>query len=193
MRMDAVHFDRMTRALGSGRSRRSLLAGLSVVALGLLPATLLPPTTAARKGKGKGKGKSKKKKPKQESACEEISKRCSGGRCYIGDACCNDLDCDSCTNSFCIGTPGRCGCLGNHGFLNGVCGEPPPCLPAGSIRGFYDWRCCSGIQHTEGPEEAPYEVCDPGYLSCLSNADCVGGLCRGFVCEAQSLECSRPV
>lgn len=178
--MESERFDSVVRSLSSGAARRTFLGALVGGALGL--AGLVE--SGAKKGKGKGK------KKKKGDKCTKVRSKCAGGKCFFGDACCSEFDCDSCSNLSCVkGTPGVCECLPGEIFHNGRCGLFPTCLSAGEVRPFDGIRCCSGIQHTEGPNEAPFDVCDPGVLSCLADSDCTGQPCRGFSCEAPELAC----
>jgi hypothetical protein len=188
--MDAQTFDRFTMNAVTNATRRTALGLLLGGMLGL--AGLDPGDAKGKKG-GKGKGKKKKKNRKDQAAtdCEALDKACGQGGCAYGAACCFNYNCDSCSSSNCVGTPpgtpGTCGCLPGETFFNGSCGLKPECLPAGSVRSFDDIRCCSGIEHEVDGDV--FAICDPGYLSCLDNADCVGGSCRGYVCAAPTLDC----
>ncbi len=176
--MDSSRFDTAVRSWSVGAQRRTVLGSLIGGAFGVAG---LAESDAKKKGKGK----------KKKGKCDKSAKACAGGRCSYGDACCKEADCDSCTNLSCVnGTPGVCGCLPDEIFFQGRCGQLPTCLSAGERREFYDIRCCSGSQHTEGPDGAQYDVCDPGYLSCLADSDCVGQPCRGFTCEAPEIFCN---
>ena len=188
--MDGSRFDALTRSLTDVSTQRRTAFGLLVG--GSLSIAELAAGAARKKG---GKGKGKKGKDKNKDKCKKASKACAGGKCGMGQTCCSDLECDSCTNLYCVGggggRPGVCGCEGTDILHNGRCGTMPICLSAGERRGFFDIRCCSGSQHTEGPEEAPYDVCDPGVLQCLAGTDCVGGSCRGFLCAGLEVDCLR--
>lgn len=180
--MEDVRFDQVTRSLRSKSARRGVLGLLLGGTLGLAGRA----GSEAKKRKGKKKGK--KNKPKTDR-CQKVSRACGAGGCDMTAACCLDSDCDFCRSAVCVksGDPldvGVCGCDEGHDFINGRCGQKPECLPAGTVRDFFDIRCCSGS------EDMQSHVCLPGVLSCLSNADCSGGLCRGYSCEAPSLNCS---
>lgn len=182
--MDDVRFDQVARSLQHVAPRRVALGVLLGSALGLAGLAKIE----AKKGKGKGK-KGKKRKGKTER-CAKVSRACGAGGCDMTQSCCLDSDCNFCRHAICITNDdpqdvGVCGCAPGHDFLNGACGQKPECLPAGSVRSSqFDIRCCSGSQ------DMVSDVCLPGVLSCLSNSDCSGGLCRGYSCEAQMLECS---
>jgi hypothetical protein len=184
--MDSSRFDRVARTLSSVTPRRTTIGLLLGGALGI--ASLAGSET--KKGKGKGKGKNKKK-----DICKKANAACANGKCTMGQACCSDLHCDDCTNVYCVGggggRPGVCGCEGGDILHNGRCGTRPVCLSAGERREFADIRCCSGIEHSEGPPSNPYSVCDPGVLSCLADSDCTGGKCRGFVCAGLEVDCPQ--
>ena len=185
--MDHKQFDSLARSLHTGAPRRTALGLLLGGGLGLVG-------WAGGEGRGKGKGKGKGKKDKDKEFCKKKSAECRG-KCGMGAACCSSFDCDGCAFLFCNrrdgSKTGTCGCLDETDeMFNGVCGTRPQCIPAGQQRNFFDIRCCSGIQHTVDPNAPnPIDVCDPGYLSCLSDSDCVGGSCRGFECAAPTLEC----
>lgn len=179
--MDDVRFDQVARSLRGVAPRRGALGLLMGGALGL---TGLAGSDAKKKGKGK-------KKKKKNDVCKKVDQACGdNGGCAFGANCCTDLNCDNCSNAFCLSsdkdTVGICDCLSTHQFLNGRCGEKPECLSAGIARtSQFDIRCCSGIQDMET------DICQPGVLSCLTNDDCDSGLCRGFVCAAATLECQN--
>lgn len=180
--MESERFDSAVRAMSAGAARRTFLGALAGGALGLAG---LAGSEAKKKG-------GKKNKTKEQ--CKKLNKSCNGGKCGMGKACCSEFDCDSCTNLSCVGGSvgkkvGKCGCEDEEIFFNGRCGHLPTCLSAGEVRPFGGTRCCSGIEHSEGPDEAPFAVCDPGFLSCLADSDCVGQPCRGFTCEAPELFC----
>lgn len=183
--MDGNRFDDVTRSLRMTSPRRGALGWMLGGALGLAG-------LAEIEAKGKGKGKGKGKKKKKLDVCEKSAKACAGGKCTAGQACCSDLECDNCTNVYCVGggggRPGVCGCEGTDVMSNGRCGTKPQCIPAGQKREFTDIRCCSGNEITdiESPENGK---CLPGVLSCLSNGDCTGGECRGYQCYGLELGC----
>ncbi|MCA9879664.1 MAG: hypothetical protein KC442_17850 [Thermomicrobiales bacterium] len=182
--MDDVRFDHIARSLHNLAPRRGALGLLLGGALGLAG---LAESEAKKKGK-------KKKKQKQKKACQKLTQACGIFGCQFGARCCSGYNCDQCSASSCINRGkdgfGTCGCDADDGetFLNGRCGVKPECIPAGTIRSGNDIRCCSGSQIIDinDPENGK---CLPGVLSCLSNADCTGGLCRGYVCAAATLEC----
>jgi len=182
--MDGDRFDGVTRSLQTASPRRGALGMLLGGALGLA-------VLGESEGKGNGKGKGKKKKKKKKSdACEKAATSCNG-KCGMGQACCSSFDCDSCQNFYCSsvpGQPGVCGCDGTDVLHNGRCGTKPQCIPAGQKREFTDIRCCSGMEIIDinSPENGK---CLPGVLSCLSNADCTGGACRGYQCYGLELGC----
>lgn len=184
--MDGTRFDIATRALSDDTPRRSILGLLLGGTLGLAG---LAESAAKGKGKKKGKGKGKKKK---SSVCSEAEKMCKGN-CTFGQTCCSSFDCDTCRNLYCSSTPGKpgiCGCDGTDELYNGRCGTKPVCIPAGQYREFGDTRCCSGSEITDinSPENGK---CLPGTLSCLSNSDCTGGVCRGYQCYGFELGCPQ--
>lgn len=189
--MEADRFERAVRLLTTSPSRRHVLGGLISLCLGGVLGRDLPGAQA--KGKKSKGGKAKKGKKKKNDVCTKAAAACAGGKCGLGQPCCSDLQCDSCKSLYCVGggggRPGVCGCDDTDVLHNGRCGTKPTCLSAGERREFYDIRCCSGSQHTEGPEEAPYDVCDPGVLSCLADSDCTGGKCRGFLCYGLEVDC----
>lgn len=184
--MDGPRFDHVTRALSDETPRRGVFGLLLGGALGLAGLA-----ESAAKGKKKKKGKGKKKK--KSNFCVETEKSCAGN-CTVGQACCSDFDCDDCRALFCSnrtpGTPGVCGCTDGDEMYKGRCGHKPVCIPAGQKREMEDARCCSGQEVTDinDPENGK---CLPGTLSCLSDADCTGGDCRGYQCYAFELGCTQ--
>lgn len=187
--MDGNRFDDVTRSLRTTSPRRGALGFLLGGALGLAGLA----ESEAKKGKGKGKGKGKKKKKKKSTVCADAESLC-GGKCTFSQTCCSALDCDSCRNLYCnnsaVGTPGVCGCDTGDELYNGRCGTKPQCIPAGTKREETDIRCCSGSQILDinSPENGK---CLPGVLSCLSNSDCTGGVCRGYQCYGFELGCTQ--
>lgn len=182
--MDETRFDSVTRSLYGLTARRGALGLMLGGALGLAG---LAETDAKKKGKNK-------KKKKQKKECQKLTRACGIFGCQFGARCCSSFNCDQCSASSCVNQGkdgfGTCGCDPDEGevFLNGRCGVKPECLPAGTVRSPNDIRCCSGSEITDINSPAN-GTCLPGVLSCLSNADCTGGLCRGFVCAAATLEC----
>jgi hypothetical protein len=181
--MDSSQFDRVTRSLSAATPRRTTLGLLVGGALGLAGLA----GSEAKKGKGK--------KKKKKDICKKTAAACGRGKCTMGQACCSDLECDDCTSLYCVGggggRPGVCGCEGGDILHNGRCGTRPDCLSAGERREFTDIRCCSGSEHVESPDNNPYNVCDPGVLSCLADSDCTGGKCRGFLCAGLEVDCPQ--
>jgi hypothetical protein len=196
--MDSSEFDALVRDLTSTRSRRSALMGAVGGALGLVGLAQSQAKGGGKGGGGKGKGKGKgkdKKKDKKRVTCLGITAICGGSSCGMDDVCCEQIDCDCRQGLYCNRVDlsdemGSCGCLPGEEYVNGRCGTKPDCIPAGGRRGFFDRLCCSGSQHTEGPDDAPYDVCDAGDLVCLSDGDCTGGSCRGYACYAPELDCN---
>jgi hypothetical protein len=180
--MDETRFDAFARSMQTASPRRVALGLLLGSALGL---TELADGDAKKKGK-KGKGK-KGKKDKGKKGCEQFGKSCNA-KCGRGKECCFDFDCDDCQNLYCNGAgegqAGTCGCPDDMIYHNGRCGVMPTCLSAGEVRPIGGTRCCSG---SEDPDT---HICEPGYLSCLADIDCVAQPCRGFTCEAPTLFCN---
>ena len=174
----------MARGFQADVPRRSVIGGLLGGALGLAGLA-----SGQAKGKG-GKGKGKRKKNKV-GVCEKSAAVCRDSRCGMGDECCSHFECDCRQNLVCNFTnseSGTCGCLPGEVMHNGRCGSPKDCIPAGGKRYFGDKACCSGSEHSAGPNTI-YGICDPGNLSCISDADCTGGSCRGRMCYAPELTC----
>lgn len=181
-RMDGSRFDIATRAFSRNTPRRGVVGLMLGSALSLAG-------LAESAGKGKGKGKKKKKK---SGVCSKAEKVCKGN-CTFGQTCCSSLDCDTCRNLYCSSAPGKpgvCGCDSGDELYNGRCGTKPQCIPAGQKREFGDIRCCSGSEIIDINSPAN-GTCLPGTLSCLSNSDCTGGVCRGYQCYAFELGCPQ--
>jgi len=180
--MDADQFDQVARFLNGTTPRRTTLGLLVGGALGLAGLA----DSEAKKGKGK--------KKKKKDICKKTAATCGRGKCKMGQACCSDLECDDCTNVYCVGggggRPGVCGCEGTDILHNGRCGTKPECLSAGERRGFNDIRCCSGSEITD-INSGDLGRCLPGVLSCLADADCTGGKCRGFFCAGLEVDCPQ--
>jgi hypothetical protein len=142
----------------------------------------------AKGGKGKGKGKIKKK----QSPCLAIAATCGASTCGMGDSCCSNFECDCRQNVFCnitVSDVGTCGCASGQEMHNGRCGTKPTCIPTGQKRGFYDIACCRGSEITD-INSNNVGLCLPGTLQCLSDNDCTGGRCRGYMCAAPELDCN---
>ena len=184
--MDGNRFDEVMRSLRGTSPRRGAVALLMGGALGLAG---LAESEAKGKKKGKKKGKGKGK-PKRSDFCEGVANSC-GLKCDVGANCCSSFDCSACRGLVCSGdqaTPGKCVCDEGQEYMNGRCGTQPQCYPAGALRkDQFDTRCCSGI---ETPVEGDFLAkCEPGTLSCFSDNDCTGGVCRGYECYAFELNC----
>ncbi|MFN8663132.1 MAG: hypothetical protein U0075_14690 [Thermomicrobiales bacterium] len=187
--MDGNRFDDVARTLQAGRPRRGVFGLLLGGALGL--AGLAESQAKGGKGGGKGKGKKKKKKP---TTCMKAAATCGGSSCGMGDTCCASIDCDCRQGLYCNFTDpksesGTCGCMPGEIMHNGRCGTKKDCIPAGGKRYFGDKLCCSGSEHSGGPNTI-YGICDAGDLACLTDADCTGGSCRGYMCYAPELDCN---
>ncbi|MFN8594148.1 MAG: hypothetical protein U0031_22050 [Thermomicrobiales bacterium] len=151
--MDAEQFDRMAKRLHGGQSRRSVLAGLGAMGLGLLPAALRPVETKAGN-----------KPVKCKPACTSCQK------CKKNGTCGNLKDFSDCKTSG--GSDGAC--------MNGVCGVPVSC--DGFNRGcssVSSFLCCSGV--CTGLTGVCLK--GNAGRQCGANADCASGKCVGFVCK----------
>lgn len=187
--MDGERFDSVARALQSGRPRRSVVGLLLGGALGLA-GLATSDAKGGKGGKGKGKGKKGKKgkgKHKKPTTCMKAAATCLGSSCGMGETCCAQIDCDCRQGLYCNyasakSESGTCGCLPGQVMSNGRCGTRKDCIPAGGIRNFGDKACCSGEQSGD--------VCLPGDLACLTDSDCTGGSCRGYMCYAPELDCN---
>ena len=193
--MDQASFDRLTRLLGSSRSRRAGLASL----IGAL--------TAAAPAAGTGR-----KRPSPEGACgparkDNICRKdkdcCTGicdiglgnknkdrkGRCRCrsnGQSCSEDRNCCG-TKMICIG--GVCGdpcvalgavCTGADTCCAGTCGGPQVSTGR-SGRGAPAATCCLAI--SESGCNAASDCCGP-----TGSVDCIAGVCAS-TCKALGAVC----
>lgn len=194
--MDDNRFDAAARALSGAAPRRGALAALLGGALALAGlAESQAKGGGGKGGKGKGKGGKKKKDKDKKPTCGVITATCVGSICGMGDYCCSSISCDCRQNLVCNyatgdAESGTCGCLPTEVMHNGRCGVKTGCISAGSRYDPASQICCSGSSHKEGPEEARYDVCDPGVLVCNTDGDCTGGSCRGYSCAAPPLDCN---
>ena len=185
--MDAEHFDRLTRVLSGGQSRRGLLAGIGTGVLGLLPAALGPATTAAKK-------KKKKKKKTVTAAPLPACQPACAGRVCGPDGCGGTCGapcaaCKTCTNGACVNAPDfETTCKTSSG-ADGVCGGggcgiPQQCQGPGlPCSTGTPGTCCSEFCAPNGPPGAG--ICIPAAAGkrCLAASDCGSGRCVGFVCQ----------
>ena len=182
----------MARGFQPDLPRRSVIGGLLGGALGLAGLARGQAKGKGGKGgggKGKGKGKRKDRKP---TTCMKAAAVCHGSHCGMGDECCEMIDCDCRQGLVCNYTTsesGTCGCVPDEVMHNGRCGTKKDCIPAGGKRYFGDRLCCSGSEHSGGPNTI-YGICDVGDLACLTDSDCNSGSCRGYMCYAPELDCS---
>lgn len=173
--MDAGQFDQLAATLGASGavSRRAVVAGVLVGALGILAGV----ESSARKRKKKGKGKG------NDERCSENQTRCNG-------KCVNtNTDANHC---------GSCGhqCASGEECLNGACFSQDIC-PA-EFEACPDFKRCS-IDDSDcfcGTTTGGQTVCfqDEDFcetpVPCVTTADCAGGrVCLDSIgcCEARDL------
>ena len=204
--MDAERFDALTRRLGRGASRRSVLKGLAAGALGVLGARRWPAT--AQTGAG----------------CPTTGG--SAGATFCGQPCTTEADCggyfDACEycdlNAPSGGEPGTCAslcgacgycasgtcwnncpacflCDHTTGVCEGGCGECEVCDDTVGLPG-YVWGQCVPAACPPGQGCDPVSgACAPGAAPCrTAGAACTADLecCGGLVCDLASQTCAAP-
>ncbi len=166
--MDATRFETLARTLTQTRSRRAAMCRLLAGTLGLFGLT-------QAEAKNKGKGRKKKK------GCGKGKRQC-GTTCIPTSQCCpfalsGQFECDPCTRETC--NNGVCGCAPATINHHGVCGSFLNCLSVGEIC-TNNLDCCS--EQCNVPSDNGTMRCNRGTENCLTDFDCVSGLCRGFLC-----------
>lgn len=188
--MDSSQFDRLARALGALRTRRTAVQALS----GALALPLVGP----------GQAEAKRKKHKRKKRCKSPKRTC-GGKCRAVrtdanncGACGNRCpDGQTCQDGGCQGPtqpqecqPGACcednqTCNGDGRCRDGVCQPKPTCHPNGETFPATDGTpCCSENFATNAGTTGVEVTCLPGELGnrCLGDGDCRSGHCIGYQC-----------
>ena len=157
--MDREQFDRLTKRLGGGQTRRGILTALGAAGLSLAPAMLGPVETVAKK---------KKRKKTCKPACSSCQ-ACKRGACVnLPD---NDTTCKTSG-----GADGLC--------LSGVCGIPSQCATFSvSCSTFSPSVCCSGVCNPTGASGVGFCAQGAAGQPCFTVTDCLSGKCAGFVCK----------
>jgi hypothetical protein len=206
--MDGSRFDRLTRLLAAGSTRRGLTRLLSSLAVaGPLNVLLRPPVAEAKK-RGKKRRKRKGSRPGCAPQCDGKAcdapdgcggkcntcgggEQCCEGTCISTTECCGGCDADlTCCDGACVDLAtdgancGGCGrsCLSN-GCLQGTCicaATAPQCAGAGCICGER--------------EEGEPSVCFGGIdfsANCTTDSTCLELKGLGSVCLTTT-KCSNP-
>ncbi len=173
--MDSSRFDRITRNLASGSSRRSLMkAALGSIGGAVLASRLGADADAARRT-ATSPAPTPVRCPGQQIPCSS-SCCCPSGSDACGAACCptgQSVCCDgACCNGQCIDE--EIYCPSNSIACNEICLEPGQCCAdADCPRG----QMCSNNQCIND--------CLPnGASGCNSNVACCSGICQGGQCFA---------
>jgi hypothetical protein len=196
--MESIRFDSLAQSIAKRLSRRTAVASLSSVLLGVAKTQRVGPDAVARRRRRRRRRRCRTSCPPCQqcnrrsgrcqstgdgSACGEC-RICESGQCVVapnGATCSECLVCDSgaCTQVAPDGTV----CRGDGQCGSGRCFEPPACAPAGGdCSDVGDLPCCSGFCLPIFPLGG---VCTESQTGdpCLSDADCIPGLtCRTFVC-----------
>ena len=185
--MDGSRFDRLTRQLATGQSRRSVLKGLLGLSGSALVGSTLTDEADARRSSSGGTTTT----PEPVSVCAADSFECGGDCCSLDQSCCNDGCCSgSCTvRGFCCPTGNTtCGadccspeqqCCGGE-CCNGTCYGEELCCPAPRLFNFDAWVCCP-----EGTR--------PCGLLCIPNGTCCDDSeCTDFSIPCNTGRCSEP-
>jgi hypothetical protein len=171
--MDDSQFDRLTRALGSGHSRRAALkAALGLGGAAALAAGVTPNIDAARRPTPT---------PKPVT--------CPGAQHWDGTACVCPTGSDKCGPDCC---PAGAQCCDNA-CCHGECYGEELCCPSGGFvcngqcRPYFEGACCTDSDCQEG--QACFDgICQSDCLengsSCSAGADCCSGICSAGVCYA---------
>ena len=199
--MESAQFDRLTRAFGALRTRRSIVRVL--------------PGAAALAALGGDPARAKNKK-KHRKPCKAPKKKC-GGKCLAvltdndncgacGNRCTNGQTCKA---GACKGTadpqgcqPGACCednqvCNGDGRCRDGACQPKPNCLPAGANWPLFGDSppCCGGDADCVITGSGGMQcTCPVGTIrsTCLGNDDCQSRRCVGYQCQgcgAEAVEC----
>ena len=188
--MDGFTFDRLTRDLSSGGSRRHVLGGLLAGTLGLLGAQT---EDAAAKNCKKIKNKAKRKKCLAKAHSCPAGQRSCLGACLSVLVCCDDTDCAG--GRTC--QQGTCTCPADkpHGDCPGSgicqqCCKSQDCWIDGADQN--DGRQCQGgvcVCSVPGTRLCPSGFCG----SCCANSECRGGqLCVKNNPGASYYHCACP-
>ncbi len=171
--MDGSQFDRLTRAFGSGTSRRAIVkAALGLSGAAVAGSQLTLGTSAARRPTPTPKPPSC---PGQQywdgskCVCPGNTSQCGPDCCPAGAECCDN----ACCYGECFGEE-RC-CPTGSFVCNGEC------LP------FFEGACCSDSDCGEGELCASgvcQSICAEDGASCSSNTDCCSGICQAGICYA---------
>ncbi|CAN5890624.1 hypothetical protein BH24CHL4_BH24CHL4_04460 [soil metagenome] len=184
--MDGQRFDRLTRALASGGSRRDALKAL----LGLTGAAAAAIVAARTAGARTTDSRIRIPTPAPPVSCATGAPPCSGACCLEGQPCCNGACCEgSCTNGACCPS-GSVECAGGCCETGAVCCGTICCQDAGhcSPRGTH---CCSPATEVCGED-----CCGPDQTCC--DGECCDGFCYGeelccptgrIFCEATGVCC----
>jgi hypothetical protein len=156
--MDADRFDRLSHLFAATGSRRAILW---LGATALLEATTRGANARTR--------------------CLECERPTKRGRCRPtpDGTTCRDNPCFACVGGRCRERAADSPCAGSGRCLNGVCNQPPTCLPPG-FRCPSD--CCSGVCVIELGETTG--SCGKGGTGtpCFAPDDCQSGSCVGYRC-----------
>ena len=212
--MDGLRFDALARHLcvltGRRAGLRLLLAGVAAGGLGLASVFGVGVDEApAKKHRKKKKRKKAARCKSVASRCRENAECCSrgcvqtglcacsgtGNRCNRHSDCCSGNDvcsisaCENVNVPICCGLEGsvcldRCDCCIGFPCIDGTCGGPPRCCPAGA--------CCPFSGKRSGSGEANGECSNGDDCQCCDGQICAEVTCNGgevFRCCRESGSC----
>ncbi len=212
--MDGLRFDALARHLcvltGRRAGLRLLLAGVAAGGLGLASVFGVGVDEApAKKHRKKKKRKKAARCKSVASRCRENAESCSrgcvqtglcacsgtGNRCNRHSDCCSGNDvcsisaCENVNVPICCGLEGsvcldRCDCCIGFPCIDGTCGGPPRCCPAGA--------CCPFSGKRSGSGEANGECSNGDDCQCCDGQICAEVTCNGgevFRCCRESGSC----
>ncbi len=169
--MDGSQFDRWTKALGSGISRRSAIkAALGLGGAAMAGKQLTSNVSAARRPTPTPKSITCLP-PKVLSGTECV---CPLGTAACGPDCCPD-DAECCDNACCYGE-----CYGEE-----LCCPQGSFVCGGVCRPFFEGACCTDSDCGQGAacvQGSCQPVCANNGSFCEADADCCSGICSAGTC-----------